>query len=202
MKKILVTTLILVMALLIALPALAQNPTEEAAATAQVTAEPTATATLEATRTLEPEATAVVIDINVDVTDGTGDTGSTGGTTGDSGGDVPSRGMDPNLVFIGVVLLSLIFGMADRFTNYRLSKDLGKSIPADWQPAIEMGLNTARRIVYERAGAFADSTESTFDNNLLDEDMKRAGWEFYIDPATGERHARKRPEPAPGEVAG
>lgn len=135
----------------------------------------------------EPEETAVVIDINVDVTDSTDGEGSTETPS-------PSTGMNPDLVFMGLVLVLLVYGMADKFSNYRLSKELAQAIPADWKPVIEQGANTARRIVYERAGAFADSTEGTFDNNLLDEDMKRAGWEFYV--VDGVRHARKIVAPA------
>lgn len=204
---------LLAILLLIAIPVMSQDetavPTDEVSVTqddtpteeiAQVTEEaPVATQevviiitpTPEFSPTPEPEATQIVIVIDTGGGDGTG-----------AGGDVPRAGMDPNLVFVGIVLLSLIYGLADRFTNYKLSKDLAKAIPPEWMPTIEMGVNTARRIVYERAGSFADSTESPMDNNLLDEDMKRAGWEFYIDPATGERHARKHLEAAPGTVAG
>lgn len=104
----------------------------------------------------------------------------------------PSTGMNPDMVFVGIVLLFLVFGLADKFSNYRLSKELAAAVPADWKPALDQFATTGRRIVYERAGDFADSTESPIDNNLLDEQMKNDGWEFYIDAATGERHARKR----------
>lgn len=176
-------------------------PTDEISAE---TAEPTALATDEAAGTQEviiivtqtpensptptltptPEMTAVP---------GTGGDGD--GGTGGTGDTVPPAGMNPDLVFVGLVLLSLIFGLADKFSNYTLSKKLAEAIPADWQPVIEQGANTARRIVYERAGAFADSTESPVDNNLLNEEMKRAGWEFYT-AADGVQHARKIVTPA------
>jgi len=142
--------------------------------------------------TATPQATPIVII----VTQPAGGSGGTGGT-GNSGSS------DPIYPIVLVVIVGLFaLSAVDRWQNYKLSKAAISQIPAEWLPVIMQGLQTAQRQLYERAGVLVSGTSGVWDDNLLNEEMKRAGWEFYIDPTTGEQHARKitalpQPPPAP-----
>lgn len=199
MKRII---MILLLAIIAIYPIMAQDatPTEEVDLTAQATVEagdvtivpdPTDEPTLEVATetpgdfiTPTPDETQVPAPVPTE-------TGGDGG--GDTGGGGSGGGMDPNMVFIGLVLLLLVYTLLNQFTGYKLGKELAKAVPPEWLPVIQHGTVTAQRLIYERAAQFADSTETPIDNNLLDHQMKLNGWEFYIDPETKERRARQKP---------
>lgn len=162
-------------------------PTEEAVATQEIVVIVTITPAESPTPTLTPtpEMTAVA------------------GTGGDgTGGEGDNAGSSDPLYFlaVGVLLVVLAFGMIDRWTNYQLSQKAISQIPPEWMPFIQKGLETAQKVGYERAGSLVQGTPQKWDDNLLDEQMKNAGWEFYI-AADGVQHARKIVSTTPPAVA-
>lgn len=195
--------LALLFALFVSLPILAQDadtdtPTPEVAATQEATAfgtdeatpAPTAEVTAEVV-TATPQATPIVIIIT-------------------QAPDVPpvepppapTTPSDPMYIIIFAVVIGLFaLSAVDRWTNYKLSQTAISQVPADYRPWVIQGAETLQRQVYERANEFAKGTTGTqWDDNILNEEMKRAGWEFYIG-ADGAEHARKAvltPTPAAG----
>lgn len=195
MKRLIALFVILLM---MSLPVFGQDsstavPTEDVPAE---TAEPTAAATDEAiatqdviiivtqtpaesptpTLTPTPEMTAVA---------------GTGGDDGDGNTGDNSGASDPlYFLAVGVLIVVLAFGMLDRWTNYQLSQKAISQIPPEWLPFIQKGIETAQKVGYERAAALVQGTPQKWDDNLLNEQMKNAGWEFYT-TADGVQNARK-----------
>lgn len=189
---------LLVILLMITFPVMSQDDaTEEPTDVSAETAEPTAAATEEAIATQE-----VVVIVTITPAESptptltpTPEMTAVAGTGGDDGGTggTDNAGSNDPLYFlaVGVLIVVLAFGMLDRWTNYQLSQKAISQIPPEWLPFIQKGIETAQKVGYEKAGGLVSGTPQKWDDNLLDEQMKNAGWEFYIDPATGNRHARK-----------
>lgn len=203
MKRTISTLVLLTILLLLSVSALAQDDatavptddvpaatqeataleTEQAIATQEVVVIVTQTPEQSPTPTLTPtpEMTAVA---------------GTGGDDGDTGGTDNAGSNDPlYFLAIGVLIVVLAFGMLDRWTNYQLSKKAISQIPPEWLPFIQKGIETAQKVGYEKAGSLVQGTPQKWDDNLLNEQMKNAGWEFYT-AADGVQHARKIVAPA------
>lgn len=124
--------LILLMALMLAVSALAQDetltPTDEPTAAATPTREV-------ATFTPEPEATAVEIDINVDVTDGTDGTGTGGGTS--DAATVTSLALIERLGYwLVIIAMGFIIYTSNKSLREMVSVDTVKALYKDAQGVV------------------------------------------------------------------
>lgn len=224
MKKILIL-LAIVLTLAITPPAFGQDETptptdtdepaetQEAAATEEPTSElasATPLPTLTALPTGTPLPTATELPTLTTVPDYTPTPVPTGGDdTGGDGGDDGDDGSVPASAVNGIYILVLTFIVAatalalmDRYTGYNLSKTAQSQLPPEWAAAIIKLAETGQKRAFEIADAETRKTEAKWDEAALEEAMRLVNWEFFIDPATSARHARKRIEAAPGTNPG